>query len=157
MPLQGCIKSLHCLSIRFVAVAFPPVQCSNTGLKMRNKKCVILIHSSNVWVSYWIALEQGCLPFPFRHLEWFRGKRNLSITLYHDAGYLTLHGAIICENCLSSSTVSLHCSGEKEKWSEAPSKYPSWHRQRHQRLLSCFQCAPTLYFYWLFFRGWESH
>ena len=38
MPLQGWVKSLHCLSIWFVGVAYPPVQCSNTGLKMRNKK-----------------------------------------------------------------------------------------------------------------------
>ena len=35
--LQGCIKSQHCLSARFVGVN-SSVQCSNTGLKMRNKK-----------------------------------------------------------------------------------------------------------------------
>ena len=33
--LLGCIKSRVCLSVRFVVVASPPVQASNTGLKMR--------------------------------------------------------------------------------------------------------------------------
>ena len=59
--LQGCIKSQHCLSVRFVGIASPPVQCSNIGLKMRNKKCEIFIHPSNIWLSYSPALEQGCL------------------------------------------------------------------------------------------------
>ena len=59
--LQGCVKSQHCLSVQFVGVSSPPVQCSNTGFKMRYKKCEILIHPSNIWESYSHALEQGCL------------------------------------------------------------------------------------------------
>ena len=34
--------ALHCFSVRFVGVASPPAQCSNTGLKMRNKKSGLL-------------------------------------------------------------------------------------------------------------------
>ena len=37
--------ALHCLSVRFVGVASPPVQCSNAGLKMRNKKCWVVAKS----------------------------------------------------------------------------------------------------------------
>ena len=36
--LLGRIESQHCLSVRCVGVTSPHVQCSNTGLKMRNKK-----------------------------------------------------------------------------------------------------------------------
>ena len=42
------IESQHCLSVRVVGVASPPVQCSNTGLKMRNKKCEVLMNLSKV-------------------------------------------------------------------------------------------------------------
>ena len=49
------------LSVRFVGIASSPFQCSKTGLKMRNKKCEIFIHPSNIWLSYSPALEQGCL------------------------------------------------------------------------------------------------
>ena len=46
--IAGCIKSPPCLSVPFMGVASPPVQCSKTGLKMRNKKCEIPTHPSNV-------------------------------------------------------------------------------------------------------------
>ena len=39
--------ALHCLSVRFVGVASPLGQCSNTGLKMRNKKCWVVAMSEN--------------------------------------------------------------------------------------------------------------
>ena len=45
--LQICIKSQHCLSVQFVGVASPPVQCFNTGLKKRNQKCEILMQPIN--------------------------------------------------------------------------------------------------------------
>ena len=48
-------------SINFLAVASPPVQCSNTGFQIWNKKCEIIISLSNIWQSYSCALEQGCL------------------------------------------------------------------------------------------------
>ena len=62
MPLQGCIKSPDCLSIWYLGVASPPVQCSNTGLKMRNKKCKILIHPSNVIRSHFRASHLNHRP-----------------------------------------------------------------------------------------------
>ena len=37
----------HCLSVWFVGIASPPVQCSNTGLEMRNKKCWVVAMSEN--------------------------------------------------------------------------------------------------------------
>ena len=52
MPLQGWIKSRHCIFIRFVGVAFPPVRCSKTGLKMQNKKCKSLMQPCNGIRSY---------------------------------------------------------------------------------------------------------
>ena len=45
--LLTCIESQHCISVWFVGVAIPPVTCSNTGLKMRNKLCEILMQPSN--------------------------------------------------------------------------------------------------------------
>ena len=61
MPLQGCIKSLRCLSILFVGIAFPPVQCSKNGLKMRNKKGSSLIQPCNGIVSYFHGYLLNCL------------------------------------------------------------------------------------------------
>ena len=60
------LTSQHCPSVWFVAFAPPPVQCSNTNLKMRNKKWERLVHPSNVSESYWRALEQGCLIRPYQ-------------------------------------------------------------------------------------------
>jgi len=37
----------HCLSVQFVGVASPPVQCSNTCLEMINKKCWVVAMSEN--------------------------------------------------------------------------------------------------------------
>ena len=37
-----------CLSVRFVGVPFLSILCSKTDLKMKNKKCEILMHPSNV-------------------------------------------------------------------------------------------------------------
>ena len=44
--LLGCIKSQHCISVRFVVIASPLFQCSNTDLKRRNKKREILMQPS---------------------------------------------------------------------------------------------------------------
>ena len=35
--LLACNKSQHCLSVRLVGIAFPPVQCWNTGLKKKKQ------------------------------------------------------------------------------------------------------------------------
>ena len=43
----------HCLSVQFVGVASPPVQCSNTGLEMRNKKCWVVAMSENSTKVLW--------------------------------------------------------------------------------------------------------
>ena len=61
VPLQGCFKGWHSLSIQFVRVASLPVRCSNTGLKMRNKKCESRIHPFNGIRSYSPASHLNCL------------------------------------------------------------------------------------------------
>ena len=48
-------------SVLFVGVATPPLQSSNTGLKMKNKMCEIFIHPCNIWEFYSRALEIGRL------------------------------------------------------------------------------------------------
>ena len=55
--LLECIKSQHCLSDRFVGVASPP------GLKywLESEKQEFITQPSNVWESYWRALEKGYL------------------------------------------------------------------------------------------------
>ena len=40
--IRTLIISPDCLSIRFVGVASPPVQCSKTGLKKRDMKCWVV-------------------------------------------------------------------------------------------------------------------
>ena len=40
--------SQHCLSVQFVGINSPPILRSDIGLKMRNKKCEVLMHPSNV-------------------------------------------------------------------------------------------------------------
>ena len=47
VELSDIATTQHCLSVRFVGVAHPPVQCSNTGLKMSNKKCWVVAVSEN--------------------------------------------------------------------------------------------------------------
>ena len=53
--------ALHCLSVWIVGFTSTTVKCTNAGLKMRNKKCEVLMHPSNIWESYWHASEQWCL------------------------------------------------------------------------------------------------
>ena len=43
--IAGIYYKQHCLSDRLVGLASPPVQCSNTGLKMRNKIWEIITQS----------------------------------------------------------------------------------------------------------------
>ena len=40
-------KLLMCQTVRFVGMASPPVQCSNTGLKMRKQNCLAFEMSEN--------------------------------------------------------------------------------------------------------------
>ena len=47
--------------VRFVGVASPPVQSSNTGLKIRNKKCEIIMHPMSENPIDIRALYFGCL------------------------------------------------------------------------------------------------
>ena len=66
----------------FVGITSLPVQCLNSGLKIRKNKWKILTQPSNVWESYFRALEIGCLigglSLPaelltsFRHFHVFR-------------------------------------------------------------------------------------
>ena len=75
--MLGWIKSQHFLSVWFVGVISPPVQCSNADLKMRNKKYGILIHPSNILLSCFRARMSGSRSV----LPWRKGhKRRLRST-----------------------------------------------------------------------------
>ena len=39
------VLKISIVSVQFVVIASPPIQCSNTGLKMRNKNCEVFMHS----------------------------------------------------------------------------------------------------------------
>jgi len=52
----------HCLSVWFVGVASLPVQCSNTGLERRNKKCWVAIQLAKIWLEFWLEKR---LEIPF--------------------------------------------------------------------------------------------
>ena len=105
-------KSQQCLSGLW-GMASPLVQCSDTGLKMRNKKCEVLMHPSNVWESYWSALEIGCL------LESYIKKCQKMSCLF--AHLLLLFSVLLLE-----VLVSLHPRGPSPRVLRVPWRWPAW-------------------------------
>ena len=110
----------HCLSVWFVGVASPPVQCSNTGLKNEKQE---VQGCCNVRKFYLHALERGYLVQRFRKRDGgeILGRGNGIIDFYGGGG----RKALLSRPSRLRAAASLHCLRSHPSQTMRPFSHPN--------------------------------
>ena len=110
----------HCLSVRFVGVSSPPVQCSNTGLEMGNKKCWVVHHISNTMSENPSDVLKSKDIWLYRALfvdkKWCRSFSYCEMPLHQKSSSRRQKGSMSRSNQLWAWGREISCAWARNRW-----------------------------------------